>query len=181
MLAVILVMALQLGFESAPIWEEEGAEFVFGTDWNPVPGRESYGALPYVLGTLITSALALALGFPLSIGIAMLVMIMPKRLGRPLGYLVDLIEAVPSVVFGLWGLFVFRLYFRDIVEKPLHDAFGDSIYLFRRDAVRLGHTDGQHNTGHHDHTDNIVHITGGDERRPPPAEGGRVHARIHDL
>lgn len=129
-LAVILVMALQLGFESAPIWEEEGAEFVFGTDWNPVPGRESYGALPYVLGTLITSALALALGFPLSIGIAMLVMIMPKRLGRPLGYLVDLIEAVPSVVFGLWGLFVFRLYFRDIVEKPLHDAFGDSIYLF---------------------------------------------------
>ena len=129
-LAVILVMALQLGFESAPIWEEEGAEFVFGTDWNPVPGRESYGALPYVLGTLITSALALALGFPLSIGIAMLVMILPKRLGRPLGYLVDLIEAVPSVVFGLWGLFVFRLYFRDIVEKPLHDAFGDSIYLF---------------------------------------------------
>lgn len=129
-LAVILVMALQLGFESAPIWEEEGAEFVFGTDWNPVPGRESYGALPYVMGTLITSALALALGFPLSIGIAMLVMIMPKRLGRPLGYLVDLIEAVPSVVFGLWGLFVFRLYFRDIVEKPLHDAFGDSIYLF---------------------------------------------------
>ena len=129
-LAVILVMALQLGFESAPIWEEEGAEFVFGTDWNPVPGRESYGALPYVLGTLITSALALALGFPLSIGIAMLVMIMPKRVGRPLGYLVDLIEAVPSVVFGLWGLFVFRLYFRDIVEKPLHEAFGDSIYLF---------------------------------------------------
>ncbi|MBI1657475.1 MAG: phosphate ABC transporter permease subunit PstC [Thaumarchaeota archaeon] len=129
-LAVILVMALQLGFESAPIWEEEGAEFIFGTDWNSVPGRESYGALPYVLGTLITSALALALGFPLSIGIAMLVMIMPKRLGRPLGYLVDLIEAVPSVVFGLWGLFVFRLYFRDYVEKPLHDTFGDSIYLF---------------------------------------------------
>ena len=129
-LAVILVMALQLGLESAPIWEEEGAEFIFGTDWNPVPGRESYGALPYVLGTLITSALALAVGFPLSIGIAMLVMIMPKRVGRPLGYLVDLIEAVPSVVFGLWGLFVFRLYFRDFVEKPLHEAFGDSIYLF---------------------------------------------------
>ena len=129
-LAIILVMALQLGFESAPIWEEEGLDFIIGTDWNSVPGRESYGALPYVLGTLITSAMALALGFPLSIGIAMLVMIMPKRLGRPLGYLVDLIEAVPSVVFGLWGLFVFRLYFRDHVERPLHDLLGDSIYLF---------------------------------------------------
>ena len=129
-MAIILVMALQLGFESAPIWEEEGLEFLYGTDWNSVPGRESFGALPYILGTLITSAIALALGFPLSIGIAMLVMIMPRRLGQPLGYLVELIEAVPSVVFGLWGLFVFRVYFRDYVEKPLHDTFGDSIFLF---------------------------------------------------
>lgn len=129
-LAMILVMALQLGFESAPIWEEEGLGFIYGTDWNSVPGRESFGALPYILGTLITSAIALALGFPLSIGIAMLVMIVPKKIGQPLGYLVELIEAVPSVVFGLWGLFVFRIYFRDFVEKPLHEAFGDSIYLF---------------------------------------------------
>ena len=120
-LAIIFVMVLQLGIESVPIWEEEGAEFIFGTDWNSVPG---------ILGTLITSAMALALGFPLSIGIAMLVMIMPKRLGRPLGYMIDLIEAVPSVVFGLWGLFVFRIYFRDYIEKPLHDTLGDSIYLF---------------------------------------------------
>ncbi len=129
-LAMILVMALQLGIESAPIWEEEGLGFIYGTDWNSVPGRESFGAFPYILGTLITSAIALALGFPLSIGIAMLVMIVPKRIGQPLGYLVELIEAVPSVVFGLWGLFVFRIYFRDLVEKPLHEAFGDSIYLF---------------------------------------------------
>lgn len=129
-LAMILVMALQLGFESAPIWEEEGLGFIYGTDWNSVPGRESFGAFPYILGTLITSAIALALGFPLSIGIAMLVMIVPKKIGQPLGYLVELIEAVPSVVFGLWGLFVFRIYFRDLVEKPLHEAFGDSIYLF---------------------------------------------------
>ena len=129
-LAVILVMALQLGVESMPVWEEEGIGFIFGTDWNSVPGRESFGAFPYILGTLITSAIALAIGFPLSIGIAMLVMIMPKKIGLPLGYLVELIEAVPSVVFGLWGLFVFRIYFRDYIEKPLHDSLGDSIYLF---------------------------------------------------
>lgn len=129
-LAIILVMALQLGVESAPIWEEEGLGFIYGTDWNSVPGRESFGMLPYILGTLVTSAIALALGFPLSIGIAMLVMIIPGRIGQPLGYLVELIEAVPSVVFGLWGLFVFRVYFRDYIEKPLHETFGDSIFLF---------------------------------------------------
>ncbi|MYB29434.1 MAG: phosphate ABC transporter permease subunit PstC [Cenarchaeum sp. SB0663_bin_5] len=129
-LAVILIIVLQLGIESMPIWEEEGIGFITGTDWNPVPGRESFGAFPYILGTLITSAIALAIGFPLSIGIAMLVMIIPKKIGQPLGYLVELIEAVPSVVFGLWGLFVFRIYFRDLVEKPLHDMFGDSIFLF---------------------------------------------------
>ena len=129
-LAIILVMVLQLGFESGPVWEKEGLGFIVGTDWNAVEGRESFGALPYILGTLITSAIAMAIGVPLSIGIAMFVIIAPKKIGEPLGYVVELIEAVPSVVFGLWGLFVFRVYFRDWFEKPLHDMFGDSIFLF---------------------------------------------------
>ncbi len=130
-LAIIAIMVMQLGWESGPIWEEEGvAGFIVGTDWNPVEGRESFGALPYVLGTLITSAIAMVIAVPLSIGIAMFVMIVPKRIGQPMGYLIELLEAVPSVVYGLWGLFVFRIYFRDIIEKPLHDTFGDSIFLF---------------------------------------------------
>lgn len=129
-LAVILIIFLQLGFESAPIWELEGIGFIWGTDWNPVEGRDSFGALPYIIGTLLTAAIAMAIGVPLSIGIAMFVMIAPKKIGAPLGYLVELIEAVPSVVFGLWGLFIFRVYLRDWIEKPLHDTFGDSIFLF---------------------------------------------------
>lgn len=129
-LAVILIIVLQLGVESAPIWEKEGLGFLWGTDWNPVEGRDSFGALPYIVGTLVTAAIAMAIGVPLSIGIAMFVMIAPRRIGAPLGYLVELIEAVPSVVFGLWGLFVFRVYLRDWIEAPLHDAFGDSIFLF---------------------------------------------------
>ncbi|ABK77209.1 ABC-type phosphate transport system, permease component [Cenarchaeum symbiosum A] len=129
-LAVILVIFLQLGIESAPIWEKEGAAFIWGTDWNPVEGRDSFGALPYIVGTLLTAGIAMAIGVPLSIGIAMLVIIAPGKIGAPLGYLVELIEAVPSVIFGLWGLFVFRVYLRDWVEKPLHDMFGDSIFLF---------------------------------------------------
>ena len=129
-LAVILIMVLQLGWESGPIWEEEGIAFIWGTDWNAVEGRESFGAFPYIIGTLITAAIAMLIGVPLSIGIAMFVLTAPKRIGEPLGYLVELIAAVPSVVFGLWGLFVFRIYFKDLIEQPLHDAFGDSIFLF---------------------------------------------------
>lgn len=129
-LAVILIMVLQLGWESGPIWEEEGIAFIWGTDWNAVDGRESFGAFPYILGTLITAAIAMAIGVPLSIGIAMFVLTAPKKIGEPLGYLVELIAAVPSVVFGLWGLFVFRIYFKDLIEQPLHEAFGDSIFLF---------------------------------------------------
>ena len=126
-LAVILIMVLQLGWESGPIWQEEGLAFIWGTDWNAVEGRESFGAFPYIIGTLITAAIAMSIGVPLSIGIAMFVLTAPKRIGEPLGYLVELIAAVPSVVFGLWGLFVFRIYFKDLIEQPLHDAFGDSI------------------------------------------------------
>lgn len=129
-LAVIVLMVFQLAFESYPIWEKEGFEFVTGTDWNAVEGRESYGALPYVLGTLVTAALAMAIGVPLSIGIAMFVSDAPAKIGGPLGFLVELLAAVPSVIYGLWGLYVFKEHFRDYIEIPLHSAFGDSIFLF---------------------------------------------------
>lgn len=129
-LVVVLLMVLELGWGSGPIWHEEGIGFIWGTDWNAVEGRESFGALPYIIGTLVTAAIAMAIGVPLSIGIAMFVLTAPKRIGAPLGSLVELIAAVPSVVFGLWGLYVFRIYFKDLIEQPLHNTFGDSIFLF---------------------------------------------------
>ncbi|CAI9831647.1 MAG: phosphate ABC transporter permease subunit PstC [Nitrosopumilus sp.] len=129
-LAVIVLLVFQLVSESYPVWEEEGLGFITKTDWNAVEGRESFGVLPYVLGTLVTSALAMLIGVPLSIGIAMFVSDAPAKIGAPLGFLVELLAAVPSVIYGLWGLFVFRIYFRDWVERPLHDAFGDSVWLF---------------------------------------------------
>lgn len=129
-LAIIAIMVMQLGVESGPIWGEEGIGFITGTDWNAAEGRESFGALPYILGTLISSAIAMIIALPLSIGIAMFVIIVPKKIGDPMGYMIELLEAVPSVVYGLWGLFIFRIYFRDWIERPLHDTFGDSIFLF---------------------------------------------------
>jgi phosphate transport system permease protein len=123
-------LVFQLVSESYPIWEEDGLSFITSTDWNAVDGRESFGALPYILGTLVTASLAMLIGVPLSIGIAMFISDAPPKIGGPLGFLVELLAAVPSVIYGLWGLLVFRLYFKDWVEKPLHDLFGDSIFLF---------------------------------------------------
>lgn len=129
-LVIIALLVFQLVSESYPIWEESGLSFITGTDWNAVDGRESFGALPYILGTLVTASLAMLIGVPLSIGIAMFISDAPPKIGGPLGFLVELLAAVPSVIYGLWGLLVFRLYFKDWVEKPLHDLFGDSIFLF---------------------------------------------------
>ena len=129
-LVIIALMVFQLVSESYPIWQEEGFGFVSGTDWNPVEGRESFGALPYILGTLVTAALAMAIGVPLSIGIAMFLSDSPKSISEPLGFMVELLAAVPSVIYGLWGLFVFRTYFRDWIEVPLHSTFGDSVWFF---------------------------------------------------
>ena len=129
-LVIIVLMFYELFVESYPIWEEDGLSFITSTDWNAVEGRESFGALPYIFGTLTTAAIAMAIGVPLSIGIAMFISDAPPKLGNPLGFIVELLAAVPSVIYGLWGLFVFREYFRDWIEKPLHNAFGDSIWLF---------------------------------------------------
>jgi phosphate transport system permease protein len=129
-LVMVALLVFQLFSESYPIWEEEGLGFIVGTDWNAVEDRESFGALPYIFGTLATAGLAMLIGVPLSIGIAMFISDAPAKIGGPLGFIVELLAAVPSVIYGLWGLFVFRIYFKDWIEKPLHDAFGDSIWLF---------------------------------------------------
>lgn len=129
-LVVIVLMVFELGTQSAPIWTDHGLDFITGTDWNAVEGRESFGVMPYLLGTLATSAIAMAIGVPLSIGIAMFISDSPQKIGRPLGFIVELLAAVPSVVYGLWGLYVFREYFRDWIEAPLHNAFGADLWLF---------------------------------------------------
>lgn len=129
-LVMVALLVFQLVSESYPIWDKEGLGFITKTDWNAVEGRESFGAFPYIIGTLVTAGLAMIIGVPLSIGIAMFISDAPAKIGGPLGFVVELLAAIPSVIYGLWGLFVFRIYFKDWVEEPLHAAFGDSIFLF---------------------------------------------------
>lgn len=130
-LVIIALIVFELVSGSFPVWQEEGLSFLTGSDWNAVEGRESFGALPYIFGTLVTSGLAMIIGVPISIGIAMFLSeLAPKFIRTPLSFVIELLAAVPSVIYGLWGLFVFRVYFKDWIEVPLYNMFGDNIWFF---------------------------------------------------
>jgi phosphate ABC transporter permease protein PstC len=104
-LALIVYFFIRLVGQARPAFAKEGvASFVFGNDWNI--SAEHFGALPLLVGTLITSALALLVGVPVAVAAAVYATeLCPLRLRAPLTMLVELLAAVPSVVYGLWGLF----------------------------------------------------------------------------
>jgi len=105
-LALIVYFFIRLFGEARPAFEAEGVlGFVFHNDWNPSANR--FGALPLLVGTLITSALALLMGVPVAVAAAVyLTELCPLRLRAGLTVLIELLAAVPSVVYGLWGIFV---------------------------------------------------------------------------
>jgi phosphate transport system permease protein len=124
--AVILAVTGYTLFKgSLPVLQRFGLYFFAGTQWNPVLGKEIFGALPYLLGTLVTSGIALLIGVPLSLGIAIFLAEMAPRTVRvPISYLVELLAAVPSIIYGLWGLFVFRFWILNYIEAPLSTYLG---------------------------------------------------------
>jgi len=122
---ILLVTAYVLVTGSSLVLGRFGFGFLTGTSWNPVVGREAFGVLPYILGTLVTSGIALIIGVPLSLGIAIfLVEMSPKGVRVPLSYLVELLAAVPSVIYGLWGLFVLRFWTQNYIETPINNYLG---------------------------------------------------------
>ena len=123
--AILVLNAYVLVTGSTLVLQKEGLGFLLGRNWNPVEGRESFGVLPYVLGTLVTSGIALLIGVPLSLGIAIfLVEMSPRSVRVPLSYLVELLAAVPSVIYGLWGLFVLRFWTQNYIESPVNKYLG---------------------------------------------------------
>ena len=92
--------------------------FFTSSDWDPV--QDIYGGAGPIVGTLITAVLSLALALPIAFGVAVfLVEFCPPLLRRPIGIAVELLAGVPSIVYGMWGLFIFAPLFRDFVEMPL--------------------------------------------------------------
>lgn len=128
-MVVLVFYALSEG--SVPILLKEGFNFVIGTDWNPVEGNESFGALPYIIGTLVSSSIAMIIAVPISIGIAIFVNEMVRgKIGTVLSFIVELLAAVPSIVYGLWALFVFRFVIKDYIEIPLYNTLGNKLPIF---------------------------------------------------
>lgn len=119
----LAAMAWVMFRESIPSLKHFGWRFVSGLDWDPV--QDSFGALPYIFGTIVSSILALALAVPVALGIAIyLAELAPTWLRRPLGFLVELLAAIPSVIYGLWGVFVLAPWLRDSVQPLFAKTLG---------------------------------------------------------
>ena len=126
-IAVLVLLAgvmLSLVIGSLPAWKAFGFGFFTSESWNPV--TEKFGALPAIYGTLVTSFLAMLIGVPVSLGIAIfLTEICPERLRRPIGIAVELLAGIPSIIYGIWGLFVFAPWFQVHVQPLLIDGFAN--------------------------------------------------------
>jgi phosphate transport system permease protein len=117
-----IIVSLVIG--AAPAIREYGLSFLWRSEWDPV--KDQYGGLVMIYGTLATSAIALLIAVPVSFGIALfLTELSPNWLRRPLGVAIELLAAVPSIVYGMWGLLVFSPVLSEYVQQPLQRVLGD--------------------------------------------------------
>jgi phosphate transport system permease protein len=121
LLLAAIIASLLIG--ALPAFKEFGFGFITSIEWDPV--NDKYGALIAIVGTLATSVIALVIAFPISFGIALfLTEICPGWLKRPLGTAIELLAGVPSIIYGMWGLFVFAPLFADYVQPALKATLG---------------------------------------------------------
>jgi phosphate transport system permease protein len=114
-LAIVGLILSELLQKSSMAWHAFGMKFFVGSAWDPVSG--SFGALPFVFGTIVTSLVALVIAVPLSVAVAVFVTEMcPRPLRKPISYATELLAAIPSVIYGLWAFFVLVPIFRTYVE-----------------------------------------------------------------
>jgi phosphate transport system permease protein len=122
-LALLFSIIISLVVGSMPSIKAFGLHFLVSDEWNPV--TEQFGALVPIFGTVTTSAIALIIGVPISFGIALfLTEISPNWLKRPLGIAIELLAGIPSIIYGMWGLFVFAPFFADNIQPWLIDTLG---------------------------------------------------------
>ncbi|MGQ9790207.1 MAG: phosphate ABC transporter permease subunit PstC [Armatimonadota bacterium] len=122
-IVLLLFFAYELWQSSALSIRTFGWGFWISREWDPV--RQQFGALPFIWGTLVTSVAALIIAVPLSLGTAIFVAeVAPRWLRQPVSFVVELLAAIPSVVYGLWGMFVMVPWLREHAQVPLYQRFG---------------------------------------------------------
>ncbi|OCC25032.1 phosphate ABC transporter permease subunit PstC [Croceicoccus estronivorus] len=118
LMAALFGLILSLAWGGWPAFERFGIGFLFSSEWNPV--TDEYGAAGPIVGTLVTAFLSLLLALPLAVGVAIfLVEFCPQRIAHWLAIAVELLAGIPSIVYGMWGLFVLAPWFADHIQLPL--------------------------------------------------------------
>src|SRR5262249_53313027 len=106
-----------------PALRHFGISFLYTDVWNPV--TEKFGALAPICGTLVTSTIAMTIGIPVAFGVAMFITeICPIWLKRPLATMIELLAAIPSIIYGIWGLFVFAPFVQQYIQPAIIDTLG---------------------------------------------------------
>lgn len=135
-LGIVGLIVTELMQGSALAWEKFGIHFFFGSEWDPVSG--GFGALPFIYGTVVSSLVALFIAVPLAVAVAVFVTEMcPKPLRRPISYATELLAAIPSVIYGLWAIFILVPILRVHVEPWLMKYFSWT-GLFEGPAYGIG-------------------------------------------
>ncbi|PYX54442.1 MAG: phosphate ABC transporter permease subunit PstC [Acidobacteria bacterium] len=120
--AIISLSLVVLVRGAFPALTKFGVSFLTGTNWDAATG---FGALPYILGTLVTALIAIMIGVPISLGIAIFLAEMaPDVIRVVVSNIVELLAAVPSIIYGLWGLYVLRIWVANYVQSPVQNSFG---------------------------------------------------------
>jgi phosphate transport system permease protein len=138
LLVVAGLILYELGRVAAPSWDHLGFfKFIFSSAWDPV--QEKFGALPFIYGTLVTSGVALLIALPVSVGLALFLSEMgPRALRAPVAYSIEVLAAIPSVIYGLWGLFVMVPWLRSSVQPFLQETLG-FLPIFQGPPIGLGY------------------------------------------
>ncbi|WP_035383729.1 phosphate ABC transporter permease subunit PstC [Ferriphaselus sp. R-1] len=122
-LALLTAILASLVIGSMPAIKAFGFNFLSSSEWDPV--NENFGALVPIIGTLATAGIALVIAIPVSFGIALfLTELSPQWMRRPLGIAVELLAGIPSIIYGMWGLFVFAPLFADHIEPWINEHIG---------------------------------------------------------
>jgi len=122
-LGVLVLIVYELVIGSGLSWHAFGFKFFAASDWDPV--NNQFGGLPFIFGTLVSSILALVIAVPLAVGVAVFTTEMcPKALRAPLSFFVELLAAIPSVIYGLWAIFVLVPILSQYIQPPLHKTLG---------------------------------------------------------
>jgi phosphate transport system permease protein len=133
---LVVLMILEMARSSTLTFSKFGPAFLWRQVWNPV--TEEFGALPFIYGTIVSSILGLLLAVPVSIGVAVfLTEHAPRSLSTPISFVVQLLAAIPSVVYGLWAIFVLAPTLRDHVYPAIQSTLG-FLPLFRGSQNGLG-------------------------------------------